>query len=364
MPDPNVLVQFQPTAQLPHTMMTHIHTKPKYPYHQPQRQHFLNPNLKQGQIIMAPRSQVVHGPPMVPNQHTLRGNMPQPQQQLKHPGQNGQVPVCYHWQRGYCERGPDCKFAHPTEHLEGQQTVTPKRKDTCRHWQRGHCALGDNCKFAHPTKPCSFFPNCSKSDTECQFRHIRSASERERQRRQEQAGFQQQATLVNGPPRSVSFPPTAKHVHHSPQTMRRMYGQQPPQHVGMYVPPQEPALRLLKAVHSGEPNQLPANNGAPQQSQIETSTQDASRRKAGRGRLPSEDWGVKAQNMPHDSTEFEDVKAKDVKATWALQSVAFSEDPMSPTPTPSKAKTRFSFSGDGGDTGDVGADILQSLNLE
>jgi hypothetical protein len=65
--------------------------------------------------------------------------------------------------------------------------------------------------------------------------------------------------------------------------------------------------------------------------------------------------------MPQGSTALEGLKAKDVKATWALQSVTFSEDPLSPTPTPSKAKTRFSFSGD---NEDVGAGILQSLNLE
>eukprot|EP00049_Salpingoeca_infusionum_P010400 m.177787 g.177787 ORF g.177787 m.177787 type:complete len:360 (+) comp14635_c1_seq2:619-1698(+) len=135
------------------------------------------------------------------------------------------APVCYHWQRGFCERGTACKFAHPLGELtENQQTVTPKRKDTCRHWQRGHCALGKACKFAHPTKPCSFFPNCSKSDTECQFRHIRNPAERERVRRGGgQHGQHGHHTATTGDASQPSSPKRSQQQSAvSPPTTRRM----------------------------------------------------------------------------------------------------------------------------------------------
>ena len=65
---------------------------------------------------------------------------------IKHQG------VCHAWQKGECDRGDKCKFAHVAESPKKKQKVVvklQKLKKVCHAWQKGNCTHGDACKFIH-----------------------------------------------------------------------------------------------------------------------------------------------------------------------------------------------------------------------
>lgn len=55
---------------------------------------------------------------------------------------------CWHFAKGFCERGADCSFSH--ESVPPGQEVTERRGSVvCRHWSKGYCMRGEACNFAH-----------------------------------------------------------------------------------------------------------------------------------------------------------------------------------------------------------------------
>jgi hypothetical protein len=54
--------------------------------------------------------------------------------------------VCFDFQKGKCQRGEKCKFAH---------VLSSKPPSPCFDFQKGKCARGEKCRFAHvaPNKP-------------------------------------------------------------------------------------------------------------------------------------------------------------------------------------------------------------------
>jgi len=92
------------------------------------------------------------------------------------PGMGGFAPrprgVCYDWQKGICQRGMSCRFAHaepgqadPNAQLGlggdpyanfAQPGVPPaggnnygRSRGVCYDWQKGICQRGDQCRFSH-----------------------------------------------------------------------------------------------------------------------------------------------------------------------------------------------------------------------
>ncbi|GMH99853.1 hypothetical protein TrST_g9149 [Triparma strigata] len=97
-------------------------------------------------------------------------------------GQGGFAPrprgVCYDWQKGICQRGMSCRFAHseqpggdpnqggpvdpnggqmglggdPYQNFGGQQgggNNYGRSRGVCYDWQKGICQRGDGCRFSH-----------------------------------------------------------------------------------------------------------------------------------------------------------------------------------------------------------------------
>mmetsp|Transcript_69881 Transcript_69881/g.145714 ORF Transcript_69881/g.145714 Transcript_69881/m.145714 type:complete len:200 (-) Transcript_69881:92-691(-) len=64
--------------------------------------------------------------------------------------------ICYAWEKGTCERGDTCRFAHVGEsggnpHNPDAELGMMKR---CHRFARsGECKFGDECKFAHVETP-------------------------------------------------------------------------------------------------------------------------------------------------------------------------------------------------------------------
>ena len=64
--------------------------------------------------------------------------------------------VCYDWQKGECDRGNACRFAHSEDTQEFSNTNEGggnpnfgRSRGVCFDWQKGACERGDNCRFTH-----------------------------------------------------------------------------------------------------------------------------------------------------------------------------------------------------------------------
>ncbi|GMI34630.1 hypothetical protein TrCOL_g13013 [Triparma columacea] len=86
--------------------------------------------------------------------------------------------VCYDWQKGICQRGMNCRFAHTEDPNQPVMAGAPmaqqpdaygnfggqmgggqmgaaggnnygRSRGVCYDWQKGICQRGDNCRFTH-----------------------------------------------------------------------------------------------------------------------------------------------------------------------------------------------------------------------
>lgn len=57
--------------------------------------------------------------------------------------------LCYAFQRGECENGDDCIFAHPGVHDGKPREPREKSDEPCHQFEEGTCERGDNCRFTH-----------------------------------------------------------------------------------------------------------------------------------------------------------------------------------------------------------------------
>eukprot|EP00929_Paragymnodinium_shiwhaense_P087791 TRINITY_DN47927_c0_g2_i1.p1 TRINITY_DN47927_c0_g2~~TRINITY_DN47927_c0_g2_i1.p1 ORF type:complete len:277 (+),score=25.77 TRINITY_DN47927_c0_g2_i1:120-950(+) len=63
--------------------------------------------------------------------------------------ENFRTKMCWFNDRGTCEAGDSCPFAH--EAYELRQKMRPRSTEVCKHWVGGGwCRLGDRCRFSHP----------------------------------------------------------------------------------------------------------------------------------------------------------------------------------------------------------------------
>lgn len=84
---------------------------------------------------------------------------------FKHPTQ-----LCEHFARGHCRRGPACTFIHPAA---ASDTTTTTATAYCPHFNKpGGCRYGASCRLKHPTVPCRHFQRgrCNKGSA-CTFAH-------------------------------------------------------------------------------------------------------------------------------------------------------------------------------------------------
>ena len=95
------------------------------------------------------------------------------------------APVCYAFERGECDRGNSCKFAHPGTDHKGTGGGGGGGAGICYAFRDGNCSYGDSCRFSHdpnasdsrpssrgPTGKCYAFAegNCTRGDS-CRFSH-------------------------------------------------------------------------------------------------------------------------------------------------------------------------------------------------
>eukprot|EP00746_Dinoflagellata_sp_MGD_P007772 gnl/MRDRNA2_/MRDRNA2_115453_c0_seq1.p1 gnl/MRDRNA2_/MRDRNA2_115453_c0~~gnl/MRDRNA2_/MRDRNA2_115453_c0_seq1.p1 ORF type:complete len:405 (+),score=64.99 gnl/MRDRNA2_/MRDRNA2_115453_c0_seq1:74-1288(+) len=59
--------------------------------------------------------------------------------------------MCRHIEKGFCQLGTACGFAHSLDELGKPAGTKPGKEKTqlCRHWEKGFCGLGSSCQFAH-----------------------------------------------------------------------------------------------------------------------------------------------------------------------------------------------------------------------
>eukprot|EP00920_Eleutheroschizon_duboscqi_P007483 GHVT01017056.1.p1 GENE.GHVT01017056.1~~GHVT01017056.1.p1 ORF type:complete len:497 (-),score=12.61 GHVT01017056.1:350-1840(-) len=57
------------------------------------------------------------------------------------------INMCKYAQRGRCDRGESCTFAHDEEELRKRPDM--RKTKLCRAWSQGKCHLGESCSYAH-----------------------------------------------------------------------------------------------------------------------------------------------------------------------------------------------------------------------
>lgn len=60
--------------------------------------------------------------------------------------------VCFDWQKGQCNRGPSCRFAHSegvAPGYGGYGGFFGRSRGVCYDWQKGQCNRGPSCRFLH-----------------------------------------------------------------------------------------------------------------------------------------------------------------------------------------------------------------------
>ena len=76
--------------------------------------------------------------------------------------------TCRNWNRGHCNRGSSCKFAH---HLFPPRDLPPRRRDFDRRDRRADDRVGYNSQYAS-NKPCYAFQNTGNCSRDfCKFSH-------------------------------------------------------------------------------------------------------------------------------------------------------------------------------------------------
>ncbi len=76
---------------------------------------------------------------------------------------------CWHWEKGNCLMGENCKFSHTHKDDCGGRCGGTRncRIKPCTHWdQKLWCPFGDKCTFAH-VQPCNDFMRGDCDGTEC-----------------------------------------------------------------------------------------------------------------------------------------------------------------------------------------------------
>ena len=56
--------------------------------------------------------------------------------------------MCFAFQKGECDRGESCRFAHGEEDMYSARSP-PKSRGVCFAYQKGECDRGESCRFAH-----------------------------------------------------------------------------------------------------------------------------------------------------------------------------------------------------------------------
>ena len=59
-----------------------------------------------------------------------------PQQQTQKEERRRKTKMCRHWQKGHCQRGNACNFAHGPEDLKSYYIVTPNKQEQPKPWQQ------------------------------------------------------------------------------------------------------------------------------------------------------------------------------------------------------------------------------------
>lgn len=100
------------------------------------------------------------------------------------PGARSSGPqVCRAFQRGQCDRGSSCRYAHEGGSAPSGDYQSRERSTVCFRFQRGECDRGDSCRFTHDANaaassdsftrgPCHAFKRgeCTRGDT-CRYSH-------------------------------------------------------------------------------------------------------------------------------------------------------------------------------------------------